>query len=851
MRFRSFIFVALAMLGLLQVTALQAQGTESAVRWKGNEYTTLLNGSGTEVFLYNVGTGRFLIHGGDWGTQSRLFYEDTGKTLTFQKGAQGTNNIFETGMSTGGSSALGANIPQVTSAQAWGNNEETFTVLMDGAERIGNGSASGTYRNWHFVRVPEYDANGSELTDVYTYYMYENFGTRSTNYNKENNGSGTARSADYSGVYIGAAYGENWNSQDGDPNGALVLQSSSFDKVTWSTVNPTSTTKWTCGVKNAVLEGLEEGTTSVQRSMADMVSVFTPDTKIKLQDFYKWRIVTKEQLLASMTNSDVNDGLSTNLTYLINDRGFERNDWSFFSGTDGWVANRFKDKTYSTDGYGRYKYTWGYLTGSASSKTNNQSGTREVSGSWMVPVRLKSQWDSKTDAKFGMLEFEGVGTVSSYIVAPEDGVYLISCYGFYQGSHEGYLFATTDNPNDISSSDITIKSTLKQETQNFAKGSEGTATASNRTGVKGAGYNFVYNKDSYYREVEITVTKGQRIYFGVGKNEGTRATGSGRYYYDSDWVCSDQYQISYLGTANAQLLDEDKDVTSFAHASYLGNHEFTNRTVRLHRKFATGKWNSFVFPFNLTAVQVRNAFGTDCRVAELAGIGVKDLSNNAGIIDFRTVSLPAEGNAITAGKFYIIMPTKEPTDGSAATGNKDYYTMGAFTFKTSDLDAVKIKEETYSPDPESVGANGHNSIKVSGTFFSSTNYDTSAGNNKNPDTTGPYVPAGAYVMGVKGDKYTMYHTTQDLKTKGFRAWIIDCDANGNTIAPTTNTLSVGVNGIVDGTTDIESIFGEPSTYKKIEGIYDLSGRKVETRNAELGTLPKGVYIVNGKKYVVK
>ena len=47
---------------------------------------------------------------------------------------------------------------------------------------------------------------------------------------------------------------------------------------------------------------------------------------------------------------------------------------------------------------------------------------------------------------------------------------------------------------------------------------------------------------------------------------------------------------------------------------------------------------------------------------------------------------------------------------------------------------------------------------------------------------------------------------------------------------------------------------EPTPYPSLmgnESIYDLSGRKLETRNMELGTSPKGVYIVNGKKVVVK
>ena len=55
--------------------------------------------------------------------------------------------------------------------------------------------------------------------------------------------------------------------------------------------------------------------------------------------------------------------------------------------------------------------------------------------------------------------------------------------------------------------------------------------------------------------------------------------------------------------------------------------------------------------------------------------------------------------------------------------------------------------------------------------------------------------------------------------------------------------------IYNGTTGIEST--PNSSLNGSESIYDLSGRKLETRNMELGTSPKGVYIVNGKKVVVK
>ena len=819
------------MVTLLTANTLQAQDQQQTITWKGSDYTTLLSGSGTEVFLYNVGTGRFMIHGGDWGTQARLFYNDTGKTLTLQYGAQRTNIIFETGMSTGGSSALGCNIPGLTSAHGWDAGAETYTVLMDGAEQIGNGSATDTYRNWHFTRVE--DAGN---TDTYTYYMYEVFSD--------------------STVYMGAGYGESWGNHEGNPNGKLVFLGA--DRPVWTTMVPGTTDTCVNGVWSAADEGLPEGTTTVERGMETEVPIFNVDTKVKLKELYQWRIVTKEQLMASMTNTDVNDGLATNLTYLIYDRGFERNDWSFFT---YWTPNRFSDVTYTTSGEGRYKYTWGYLTGNASSKTNNQSGTRTVTGqNYMYPVRLKSQWDSKSDAKFGYLEFEGVGTVSTYIEAPADGVYEISGYGFYQGPHEGYLFATTTDPasSGFSTSSITNKADFIQ-VYDFDKSIEGTATATSQTGVKGAGYDFVYNKGPYYVKVEIHATAGQKIYFGVGKNDATKSSrdsgnsSSTQYFHDTDWVGADQFQIRYLGTDYAKLLDEDKSV-DFSDESYIGatgtdetgqtTGVYVNRALRLHRTFQTGKWNSIVLPIDMTALQVRNAFGDGTRVAKLEGLGTR--SKNAKILDFVTVALPAEGAAIEKGKFYLIMPENEPATGT------DYYELGAYTFSGTTLDAAKIAEDVFTP-AEGAANPTEASVMTKGTYKSTPGYEYENGNKfgeGEEKVEGTYIPARSYVIGAQGENTTIFHTVSDLKTKGFRAWLVDVE--GET---TQNTISsVAINGIAD-ITAIDEVLADELKAKPTNGaIYDISGRKVgeiSDLNSQSFTLSKGIYIVNGKKVVIK
>ena len=108
------------------------------------------------------------------------------------------------------------------------------------------------------------------------------------------------------------------------------------------------------------------------------------------------------------------------------------------------------------------------------------------------------------------------------------------------------------------------------------------------------------------------------------------------------------------------------------------------------------------------------------------------------------------------------------------------------------------------------------------------------------------IPKGAYVMGKKQDgNVQLYRITKATQIKGFRGWIED--GVGSTDA---GTLSVGgifnMNTYVDPTTGIEHLrLEKPSTQ---QGVYDMSGRRVSNT---LEGLPRGLYIVNGKKMFVK
>ena len=171
---RTILSVMLVLAGIMQCYVARAQGGSNVIRWTGNDYNAVATAAGTEVFLYNVGTARFLIHGGDWGVQGRLFYEDTGKLMKIQSVSEGI--IFDTGIITstkGGanvSSRLCCNVPSSevdgdnwidynTDGSINGNSyRKTFTIIMDGK--------NNNWNTWFFERVPTNDG-------TYTYYMYQ------------------------------------------------------------------------------------------------------------------------------------------------------------------------------------------------------------------------------------------------------------------------------------------------------------------------------------------------------------------------------------------------------------------------------------------------------------------------------------------------------------------------------------------------------------------------------------------------------------------------------------------------------------------------------------------------------
>ena len=258
------------------------------------------------------------------------------------------------------------------------------------------------------------------------------------------------------------------------------------------------------------------------------------------------------------------------------------------------------------------------------------------------------------------------------------------------------------------------------------------------------------------------------------------------------------------GNDNLLVLDEDKtlDVTK----------TYTGATMLLHRTFTKNAtndkkgWNSIILPVDMTAAQVKEAFGENTQLAEF-----RALEDNW--IKFSTVDVSADGVVLQKNTPYIIYPTKEPLgnysytiDGVTEILNGPVYVANGINYddQTSEL------EHTVNGTGMTYTGSYSNSNKVS---------------------------ADSYMFS-KGD---LIHTNKDHTVKAYRCWLKEDASSGKMLM-----FSINGNGM-GGTTGIHVI--EENKQNVNTGIYNLGGVRMNTNNVD--KLPKGVYIVNNKVVVKK
>lgn len=262
------------------------------------------------------------------------------------------------------------------------------------------------------------------------------------------------------------------------------------------------------------------------------------------------------------------------------------------------------------------------------------------------------------------------------------------------------------------------------------------------------------------------------------------------------------------GTLNGydDLLVLDEDNTLAVTKSYTGAKMLLHRTFTKSADNNKKGWNSIILPVDMTAAQVKEAFGEGVQMAEF-----DRLENNW--IKFSTVNVAADGVVLHKNTPYIIYPTKEPL------GNYSYTIDGV----TKILDGHVYVANGINYDDQT--SNLTHTVNGGGMTYTGS-YDSKT-----------VVSADSYMF----SKGNLVHTNKEHTVKAYRCWLKEDASSGRMLM-----FSLDGNGL-DGTTGIHVI--EENKQNTNTGIYNLGGVRMNTNNVD--KLPKGVYVVNNKVVVKK
>lgn len=396
----------------------------------------------------------------------------------------------------------------------------------------------------------------------------------------------------------------------------------------------------------------------------------------------------------------------------------------------------------------------------------------------------------------------------------------------------------------------------------------------NQGNNNGAAVGMAFMAGQYENQVQICVEKTSdgneissehpvtlRIGFSVA--DGATVT-------DNDLTAVDNFKLLYAGPRRNPELILDEDLTDM---NYIANatDEYKNSVLHLHRTLNDNKWNSLILPVNLTRGQLKRTFGDNVKLAEL-----KRLTSNS--IQFVTVE-PSTDDEVMLKAFtpYIIYPPVVDVTSQAYTADRFYTSEEADNnsewlgkdgiSKSTDEDnrlSVTIAANHYDitmvsldrnalkkyVDPKTWKSATRTSTET-GNYGSMTCYGTMAktftkGDNGNEIISGRDDLAGDFIM-YRGNLWQV-PADKTYGLKGFRCWF---ELGDN--SQTGNQASIYIDGIEDSTTGIEDIHTNPdlTSHKRgVDGVFTLDGQLVRRGTSTEG-LPKGIYISNGRKIVVR
>lgn len=593
----------------------------------------------------------------------------------------------------------------------------------------------------------------------------------------------------------------------------------------------------------------------------------------KLTGYDTWRVLTMAQISALLEANSDNMTSALDLSYRLDCPGFSRGNKDI---------QKWKVRNFSTGTNGEWRFgleklynTHNTLTGTGESTKLNEYDKNNLS--YSTPYTFDGKTYTELEnyqrhlGKYFCADAKNLrGVIYQDVDIKAPGSYLIECKG-YSTTTKAKIFASWLDKDGNEDKALLHQNVLNQVS--YMPEAEREKLHVTEQNMDYAGKNF-YGQRKYINTVLVQVpdTKPSdgnygKIRFGliIGDNQEDTDV----HDVKNEWTVFDDFRLLYASDDKSVdlILDEDRD-----NLSYLKDCDITykNRVLHLNKTFTKDKWNSFVLPVELKRDQFRQAFGANARLAKL-----HDLTSSE--IQFQTIDMDAitdNGVVLEAYTPYIIFPTKihdtdktrvspaykaklTSTNGESETQEvvikANHYDIPNVTFKTSGNknDLSNMNTDTWVSTTKGYSTDG--SMVAYGTFA------RTFGTDATQDENGVYNFNNNYdIIGGRDnligcyffDRGNLYYSSKDRVRglRGFSCWFKPV----NSSTPTNTKLNLYIDGVANGTTGIDEVaFGdEEPTGKAAKGIYNMNGQLV-SNGSDTTNLPAGMYIVNGKKCVVR
>ena len=467
------------------------------------------------------------------------------------------------------------------------------------------------------------------------------------------------------------------------------------------------------------------------------------------------------------------------------------------------------------------------------------------------------------------------------------GWYLLRCNGFstsnssdnikQNGKPLANLFITElgadDKPNDNKYSTATLNGISQNDAYQLAQ-------THNGKNYDGAGIGHAFFEGEYENQVQICLDKAPNGKEITSDNPVTLRIG---FYVDptpngkpdvaaNELTAVDEFKLLYAGPRRNPELILDEESTDLRYLTEAKD-EYKNSVLHLNRKLNDNMWNSLILPVDLTWGQMKRTFGDAVKVAKLAALTENSVQfvtvepkndDDVMVTAFEPYIVyppytQVKSAAYTVDRFYTsegndnsewldkdYKPTSDPNNRLTKTLKADHYDITMVTLNRENLKKLNTKWESTITFPATGG--GHGTMVCKGTMAKT--YEDGKILSGRDDLNGDYfMHKGKLIQVPHGNMADGKPYSYGLKA--FRCWFELTDNTSAAGKP--SQVSLLIDGVEDSTTGIDDIHGSTdcTSYKRgIDGVFNMNGQMVR-RSCSLEGLPKGMYVVNGKKIIIR